>query len=103
MKFIIFGIITFIFLIAGTLIPFVNDEWGDSGYTSEGEGVDTFTDASTLDPGETAKSSIVGRVALSILSMLLWTFGGLPLWLDLYFVILRVVWWAIIVDLVWIG
>jgi len=44
-----------------------------------------------------------GSIILSVLSMFFWTFGALPVVIDAVFVVFRIIFLYLLVDLLWIG
>lgn len=100
MKFKILLFITALFIGVGFITPYVNSEF-DSDYDSPdvdyvGEDLENY-DPSGI--GILSGPSVAG----SILSMFFWTFGALPTWLDMIFLVFRVVFFFLLVDLFWIG
>ena len=95
----IFGLLTAFFVLAGGFLPYINAEY-DTGDTNTYDGVDTFEEGVE---GESIGILSVWSIALSIISMPVWTFGALPFWVDLFLWIFRIVWWALVVELLWIG
>jgi len=101
---IIMTIVT-IFVLVGTILPFVNSDFSqtstgtydvdgferDIGQELDSEGIEDVDDVSPV------------KVILSVLSMFFWTFGALPFWLDLIFLIMRIELIITIARNVWIG
>lgn len=78
-----------IFVVVGIVTPFVTNEFTDTTTDVDIEG---FRDElGQNDPGSIA-------VILSMVSMFFWTFGALPLFLDMFFLILRVIFFNILYD-----
>jgi len=94
MKFAILGILITIFLLSGVLVPYINEEYGIEN-----------TDNYSVATGEMEEASVLsmGSITLSILSMFFWTFGAIPFWLESIYLIFRIVFWFIVVDILWIG
>lgn len=95
---IITGLIT-IFIIIGTVMPFINASFGsqvnevdvDGMADSVGQGVELSGDVNAF------------QVFSSIMLMFFWTFGALPFWLDMIFIIFRVVLGMTVARNIWIG
>lgn len=81
---VIFLIVT-IFIIVGTFLPFVNDEFGESSSTSN---VDELISDVGDDTGGAVKILLV---PLTIVKMFFWHFGNLPFWLNSIFWIMRII------------
>ncbi len=94
----IFGICAFL-IACGFILPFVNEEFGqevtDNNPTGLLDGIDK----------DDAKSSVGAfNVIGSIFGMFFWTFGGVPIWLDvLLFLPIRILLALIIARNIWIG
>lgn len=98
---IIAGIVVF-FLIVGLILPFVNAEWA-SGSQSTNSSVSTLS-GDVSNSVKDANSVSAFKVILSVLSMFFWTFGSLPLYLDLLvFLPLRIILALVIARNIWIG
>ncbi len=105
---IITGIIA-VFIIVGVFLPILQDGYGvlDIDDNDVGEITDALINAS-IELGE--KSSVVAVASIgslgffdfvkSILKMFIWTFGALPTWLDLIFVIFRITLFILLVRLI---
>ncbi len=84
----IIATILFIFLGTAVILPFVNTEFGISSPDYSTSNVESefinedFSDVSSVSTGEILKS--LGK-------MFFWTFGDLPFWLDLIFIVLRII------------
>ncbi len=76
--------IVIIFVLVGTLTPYVHSAF-DSSTTDIN--LDGFQDDLL---GEVEDNVNAGDVALSVLRMLFWDFGDFPFWLDAIFWIMRV-------------
>lgn len=83
-----------LFIVTGYLLPRINVEY------DMGEIPDNTIDTSRLD---SYNPITLGTTVWSIAKMFLWTFGALPWWLDMIFLIFRLTFWFMIVELVWIG
>lgn len=102
---IISGIII-IFVLLGVFLPTLQDGFG---VTQDINDVDAFEQSllnGTTQMGEKSTfSAVVGSLSFfdyvkSILLMFLWTFGALPLWLDTFFVIFRIILLILLVRLI---
>ena len=80
--------ILFIFLGTAVIMPFVN-----TAFDIEGAEYDTDKVASDLigEELEDVSKVGVGDILKSVGKIFFWTFGDLPFWLDLIFVILRII------------
>lgn len=95
---ILYGIITF-FIIIGVLAPFLNAEFS-SNITEHDP--NSITD--DLNTGQAQSSISAFKVFGSVISMFFWSFGLIPVWLDLIiFTPLRIILVLIIARNVWIG
>lgn len=80
--------ILFIFLGTALVLPYVNTEFGTSGSTYSSENVgeelieEEFADVTDVSAGDILRS--VGKIFF-------WTFGDLPIWLDLIYTVLRLI------------
>jgi hypothetical protein len=95
---IITGIVT-IFIFLGVLLPYVNAEFGVS---SDNMNIDNIEKT----VGEDIKDSsfiTIFSVLFSVLKMFFWTFGALPFWLDMIFIVFRVILGLTIARNVWVG
>lgn len=75
-----------LFIVVGGLLPFVQSAFEVDVVTQNLEGIED-------DIGEGAGTTNVitlGRVLASVTKMFFWTFGDLPFWLDLFFLLLRI-------------
>lgn len=75
-----------VFLVVGTLLPFVEDSFGSPSHTADSQGLKNTLLGSSQDEGKVNGFDIlagIGKVAF-------WSFGTFPLWLELLFTILRV-------------
>ncbi len=90
----LFIIILFIFIGTAFILPFVNSEFGTSSPDYDTDNVqdefisEDLTDVSSVSAGDLLKS--IGKIFF-------WTFGDLPLWLDLIFVVLRITFLVLII------
>ena len=91
--------LAFIFIVAGTVVPKINSEFGG---TDAQEYVVNDGSLPTDEDGDVEYTQI-DNTFWSIVSMFFWTFGSLPWWLDAFFVMLRIVFWGIVIELLWIG
>lgn len=89
------AVLIFIFIGAGLVLPFVNAEFG----TGTGSSFDTNEVSNQLiaQEQEDVKNIGVGQILTSIGKMFFWTFGELPFWLDGIFVVLRILFLAILI------
>jgi len=89
--------IVVLFVSIGAMIPFINSEYGSDATEHD------MIDASEPDQGFFGGASGIGEVLWNIISMFFWTFGALPLYVDLFFVVLRIMFIFLLIDLLWIG
>ncbi len=84
----IVAIILFIFLGTALTLPFVNSE-----FNIQGSSFNTNKTQSDLIGEDISNVSDigVGEIIKSIGKMFFWTFGELPVWLDLIFTVLRII------------
>ena len=100
MKFKILLFITAFFILLGWVLPYVNSEF-DTNLT-ENNPTYLSDDVESEDFegwGIISAPQVIG----SIFSMFFWTFGALPAWIDMIFIIFRVIFYFILIDLLWIG
>ncbi len=90
----IIATILFIFIGTAVALPFINSEFEitspdyDIGNVESELVAEEFSDVSDIKAGDLLKS--LGKIFF-------WTFGDLPLWLDLIFTILRIIFFYIII------
>lgn len=102
---IIAGIIS-VFILIGTFIPIVNDTFNVTQGDSDVEKLTGSLINSTVQIGEKSGfEAVVGSLGFfdivkSILLMFFWTFGALPVWLDLIFLIFRIIFLILFVRLI---
>ena len=80
--------ILFIFFGTALVLPFVNSEFGT---TSPDYDVDNVEEEMIAEDFEDISDISAGDVLKSIGKIFFWTFGDLPFWLDLVFVVLRII------------
>lgn len=80
----IIGITATIFILAGIMLPFINDAFDTNSVVINTQGLET-----TVGESSPSDTSLVG-VVTSVFLMFFWTFGALPFWLDAVFLIFRV-------------
>ena len=92
----IIGGFLFLFIGIGFLIPFINQEF-DTSYSE--------SDAISLDESsEDQLTSVSGwKILASVGGMFFYTFGILPTWIDMIFIVLRLVFWTTVARNIWIG
>ena len=78
-------VILLVFVGVGAALPFLNEEFDDYGVVGvdpllSAGGAEAPSGSTTLGVGLSS-----GKVLVSVLSMFFWTFGALPLWLELIF------------------
>lgn len=75
-----------IIVFTGTLLPFIYVMGNQPGseYDAEAQIPDNFIE-------EISISNLGFGVLVSIASMFFWTFGALPIWLEMVFIVIRVV------------
>ena len=84
----IIAVILFIFIGTAIFIVFIDSEFGTTSSKFDIDNVqdefidETFTDTSDISTGNILKS--IGK-------MFFWTFGDLPFWLDMIFVVIRII------------
>jgi hypothetical protein len=94
---IIIGIVS-LFVIIGAVVPFIESEY------SYDAGIDNPDDIGSIDSDVDSPSSVtIIDVFFSVLKMFFWSFGSLPLWLDLILTIFRVTLALAIARNVWVG
>ena len=94
---IIYGFVTF-FVLIGIVTPYINAEFNSSYPVNDAE---TLID---IDTDKAVSSVSAFKVIGSVITMFFWSFGNLPVWLDLVlFLPLRVVFYLIIARNIWIG
>lgn len=85
---VIIGTISLIFILIGAALPFVQDTFNEDVTTYN---TDSITDGLTQETIEQTSITNVFDVLGSILKMFFWTFGDLPIWLDLIFSVFRII------------
>ena len=95
---IIVGTLMMLFVGVGFFLGNVNDAFG-----TDYDGTVTSNDDITGQESDDLTTVSGWSVITSIASMFLWTFGALPLWLDLIFLVFRAIFWTTIARNVWIG
>jgi hypothetical protein len=100
MKWAIIVFIVSVFVVTGALLPFLNTD-----FNTTYSGLDADSYVGNYQGGDSLTSIPLGagRLFVSIVSMFFWSFGALPLPLELIFVIMRIIFVFILVDLLWIG
>ena len=78
--------LVFLFVALGGILPFIQAEFQQTTQEGRVEGLNT---AVSQKSGSLDSTSAID-VALSIVKMFFWTFGDLPLWLDLIFIAFRI-------------
>jgi hypothetical protein len=81
-------LITSMFVIIGSVLPFITDEFG--GNVDENRNFN-ITEMQTAVSGKDEDSVKTSDVMKSIGLMFVWTFGALPLFLELFFLIIRII------------
>ena len=85
MKIILLILVTFIMV--GTLLPYINESFGGGEYdTQQNINTTAMIDGVLDKDGESVKTT---QILKSIGLMFFWTFGALPFFIDLFFIILR--------------
>lgn len=105
-----------IFLIVGTTLPFINASFGISPEETacfEISNLEGELENATESVGEKSKFGIFGSrrtgsvgifdVMGSIVKMFFWTCGSLPLFVDLFFLLIRITLYITIARNLWIG
>lgn len=107
----IIGTIISIFIIVGTFLPFINESFGispeDTACFKITE-LESELGNTTIQMGEKASVIEVASigslsffdVVKSIVKMFFWTCGGLPLFIDLFFLVIRFVLLILLVRLI---
>lgn len=105
----ILGIIISIFLVLGFGLPFFNEEFNDGTIEESTADVSELMNDFEAENNARIESGINSHVTfwtvfLSVGKMFFWTFGSIPLWLDLtLFTLLRTVFWLTIARNMWVG
>jgi hypothetical protein len=94
---IITGIIC-ILVAVGVILPFVNSAFGQP---STSVNIDAVEHDALVQSQNGALS--MWTVFKSVLLMSVWTFGALPWWLDLFFVVLRITLYLTVARNIWVG
>ena len=83
--------IVIIFMMIGTALPYINDSLSDAYPTnSTSNNYNSIYEAENPSNLNVATGTIsMFSIVVSVFSMFFWTFGALPMWLDLFFVFLR--------------
>lgn len=95
----IIGTIIFIFVTIGVILPFVTDTFSEETINNDVDGLESEIGDSASGLGSTSIFDVVSSVAM----MFFWTFGALPFWLDMFFVIIRIILILTIARNIWIG
>lgn len=93
----IIAVISGIFIFLGVLLPFIQ---ADFNTLETGHDPASLTDDINTDDLDSVSPF---KVFFSVVSMFFWTFGALPFWLDMVFVVLRLVLILAIARNIWIG
>jgi len=98
----ILGIILSIFFLTALIIPFINDEFGTgyAEYNADGELVELRDNA-----GSTSSVNPF-NIFVTMLKLSVWDFGnslGLPVWIDIVYTILAILFMLIIARNIWVG
>jgi|SRR3972149_6847938 len=80
------GTIVMIFIAVGASLPFVNAEFGDSSTDFNTEDLQTDLNDQITDVTSVSTTTVL----FSIGKMFFWTFGSLPLFLELFFTVFRI-------------
>lgn len=83
-----------VFLIIGTMLPFIQADFGDDIIVNQGQNLE---DEVGQKSGQLTSVSALD-IVVSIIKMFTWTFGDLPFWLDIVFVIFRLALVAILIQ-----
>lgn len=91
----IIGGILALLILVGAFLPFVQEDFGATVTENDVEGIQ----------GDASDATPVGafQILVSVLDVVFWGFGSLPLWLNLIFLLLRIMVLLIIARNVWIG
>ncbi len=105
-----------IFLLVGTTLPFINESFGISPEETScfrileleeelGNATQSVEKKGLFDITNTRRIGSVGifDVFGSIVKMFFWTCGSLPLFIDLFFLLIRIILYIIIARNLWIG
>lgn len=93
---IIIGGFLFLFVAIGFITPFINQEFDTSYAESDALNLD--------DSAEDQLTTVSGwKVLASIGGMFFYTFGILPTWIDMIFIVLRIVFWGTVARNIWVG
>jgi len=95
---IIIGTLLLLFVGMGFIVANINDAFGtdyDGSIGGTGDLSDTDEDDFT--------TISAWKIFTSVLSMFFWTFGALPVWLDLFFWVFRAIFYLTIARNIWIG
>jgi len=98
MKWQLLSVISAFFLIVGIALPYINEDFPTSVPKYDTEGY-ISGQGQEIVQGTTDAVDIF----LSVVSMFFWTFGALPIYIEFIFLFLRLIFYAILVDLLWIG
>lgn len=90
--------ITIFFVVLGAILPFIQAEFGTEITDND---VNALTN--NINPGEIENTTSALKVVGSIFLMFFWTFGALPWWLDLVFIVFRTMLALIIARNIWVG
>jgi len=84
--------IVIVFMMIGASLPFINESFSEAyPVNTTSNDYDAIYEAEDPDNLNVATGTIsMFSVVISIFSMFFWTFGALPIWLDLFFVFLRI-------------
>lgn len=86
---IIIATLALIFLLTATVSPIIKNEFGDDAI---------YSDTSTLDNDNIEQFDITDSNVIQFLTALIGWIIGAPLWLNLFYTILRVVFWIVVYD-----
>jgi ABC-type glucose/galactose transport system permease subunit len=91
--------IVLVFILLGGLLPYVNAEFETTGTQANVDGLSANVGQEVS--GASAVSAF--DVLFSIFTMFFWTFGALPFWLDLFFIVIRIIFAVTLARNIWIG
>ena len=92
------GVIVGVLALVGLGLPFVQSAF-DIDQTSYN--IDSVTEG--INPDDQDGGVGIFDILKSVGKMFFWTFGGLPVWLDLFFVVLRLILIITIFRNLWVG
>ena len=89
-----------VFILTGALLPYVYDSF-DEPNTINADVDGLYNDVSSESENVSSVNAV--QILLSVISMFFWSFGALPFWVELIYIIMRIIFWITIARNIWVG